>query len=405
MNTPLLDWKRLVTPLLLLTLHSSALAAQPFQEGIVTITLDDGWATQFTYARAALNTRGIKATYGLISRALEQGWGGYMTTAQARTLVAEGNGIASHTLTHPDLTTLTPLELTAELKDSQAWLVNNLHLSAVPDFIVPYGRYDATVLSAVKQFYGSSRTVNGGRNFRDTVVYELYANDVARGVPVSTVVGWVDRAIAEKSWLILVFHEFSTGPLTRDTEYRASDFAAILDYVRTKGVRTVTLAQGLALTEGRTEPEASEGTPVYEDGLTSGFADWSWADHSLDEAVTVHAGSSAIRFEPDGWSGLLFHHSGIDLSQYQAIELWVHGGTTGGQQIRVVLHDGTDYLGTMRVDTAPGGPIVAGLWHKVTLSLDDMGVTSGILRDLYFQDDTGEDQAAVYLDDIVLVPR
>ena len=404
MKTPFHEWKPLLIPLLL-TLHTSAWASQPFQEGLVTITLDDGWATQFTHARPALNARGIKATYGLITRALEQGWGGYMTTAQALTLVTEGNGIASHTLTHPDLTTLSPQDLTSELQDSQAWLMSALSLPSVPDFIVPYGRYDATVLAAVKQHYASSRTVNAGRNFRDTVVYELYGNDVARGVPVGLVREWIDRAIAEKSWLILVFHEFVDGTPTRDTEYRTSDFAAILDHIQTRGVRTVTLAQGLALTDGRTEPDPSTGTRVYEDGLTNGFADWSWADHSLDEAGTVHSGSSAIRFEPDGWSGLLFHHSGVDLSRYSAIELWVHGGTQGGQQLRVVLHDGTNYLGTMRVDTAPGGPITAGVWHKVTLSLDEMGATSGTLRDLYFQDDTGDDQPVMYLDDIVLVPR
>ncbi|WP_323389412.1 polysaccharide deacetylase family protein [Myxococcus qinghaiensis] len=394
-----------IATLLLGTLNSSAFAAQPFEQGMVTITLDDGWATQYTKARPALNARNIPATYALITQALAQGWGGYMSIAQAQTLVAEGNGIASHTLTHPDLTTLSAPELQSELGDSRDWLVTNLGLTSVPDFVIPYGLYDANVLAAIRQHYGSSRTVNAGRNFRDTIVYELRGNDVARTVPVSTVRGWIDQALAEKSWLILVFHEFVDGTPTRDTQYRTSNFTAILNHLQTRGARTVTLSQGLALMEGRTDPEPSSGLPVYGDALESGFADWSWAEHSLDETGIVHAGSAAIRFEPDTWAGVLLHHSGVEVAGYQSLELWVHGGTTGGQAVRVVLHDGTDVLGTMRLDEALGGPLVAGEWRKVTLSLDAMGATSGTLRDLYFQDDSGDDQAAVYLDDISLIPR
>src|SRR5215217_8700916 len=108
----------------------------------------------------------------------------------------------------PDLTTLSAPALQSELGDSRDWLVTNLGLTSVPDFVIPYGLYDANVLAAIRQHYGSSRTVNAGRNFRDTIVYELRGNDVARTVPVSTVRGWIDQALAEKSWLILVFHEF-----------------------------------------------------------------------------------------------------------------------------------------------------------------------------------------------------
>ncbi|MCP3138827.1 polysaccharide deacetylase family protein [Pyxidicoccus xibeiensis] len=393
-----------IVSLMLAVLAVPASAANPFEQGMVTITLDDGWATQYTKARPALNSRNIDATYALVTQALAQSWGGYMTTAQARTLVAEGNDIASHTLTHPDLTTLSSTQLTSELQDSQAWLVSNLSVPAVPHFVVPFGLYNGTVLTAIRQSYASSRTVSGGRNFRDTIVYELRANDVHRAVTVSTVRGWVDQALAEKSWLILVFHEFVDGTPTRDTQYKTANFAAILDYIKTKNLRTVTLAQGVALMEGRTQPDPTAGLPIYTDGLETGFADWSWADHALDEAGVVHGGSASIRFEPDAWAGLMFHHSGVDLSLYQSLELWVHGGTTGGQAVQLVLHDGTQALGAVSLDTALGAPIAAGTWQKVTIPLASMGVTAGTLVDLYVQDVSGADQAAVYLDDIALVP-
>lgn len=404
MSQPCKGLRGIVT-LVLMVLAVPASAANPFDQGMVTITLDDGWATQYTKARPALNARNIDATYALVTNALAQGWGGYMTTAQVQTLVAEGNDIASHTLTHPDLTTLSAAQLTSELQDSQAWLMSNLGLPAVPNFVVPYGRYDSTVQGAIRQSYASSRTVNAGRNFRDTLVYELRGNDVHRAVTVSTVRGWIDQAIAEKSWLILVFHEFVDGTPTRDTEYRTANFAAILDYVRTRGARTVTLAEGVAMMEGRTDPDPVAGLPIYDDALGSGFANWSWATHSLDETGVVHAGSSAIRFEADAWSGLMFHHAGVDLSLYQSLELWVHGGTTGGQAVQLVLHDGTQALGSVSLASALGAPIAPGTWQKVTVPFSALGLTTGTLVDLYFQDASGGDQATVYLDDISLIPR
>jgi peptidoglycan/xylan/chitin deacetylase (PgdA/CDA1 family) len=389
----------------MMALAVPAHAATPFDQGMVTITLDDGWATQYTKARPALNARNIDATYALVTHALAQGWGGYMTTPQVRTLVAEGNDIASHTLTHPNLTTLSAPQLTSELQDSQAWLVSNLDLPAVPNFVVPYGIYDSTVQSAIRQFYGSSRTVNAGRNFRDTLMYELRGNDVHRAVTVNTVRGWIDQALAEKSWLILVFHEFVDGTPTRDTQYKTAHFTAILDYVRTRGARTVTLSQGVAMMEGRTDPDPVAGLPIYTDALESGFANWSWATHSLDETGVVHAGSSAIRFEADAWAALMFHHSGVDMSLYQSLEVWVHGGTTGGQDVQLVLHDGTQTLGAVSLSAALGGPIAPGTWQKVSVSLSDLGLQAGILVDLYLQDASGEDQAPLYLDDLSLIPR
>ncbi|WP_240360786.1 hypothetical protein [Pyxidicoccus caerfyrddinensis] len=101
----------------------------------------------------------------------------------------------------------------------------------------------------------------------------------------------------------------------------------------------------------------------------------------------------------------MFHHSGLDLSLYQSMELWVHGGSAGGQAVRLVLHDGSQALGSIRLDTALGGPIAAGSWQKVSIPLSSLGISSGTLQDLYFQDDSGADQPVVFLDDISLIPR
>ena len=384
---------------------SSAFAAAPFAQGMVSITLDDGWSTQYTIARPALNSRGIRSTYYLVTDAVSQGWGGYLSLAQVRTLYAENNEIASHTRTHADLTSLTPTQLTSELHDSRAWLAANVGAVCGKDFASPYGAYNASVMTALKSEYSSHRTINAGRNYRDTVIYELRGNDVSRYVTVATVKGWIDQAIAEKSWLIILFHEFSGTTPTRDTQYKTSNFTAILDYIKLRNVRTVTVSEGVALMDGLTEPPPSVGTVIYDDAMGSGFQDWSWATHSLDESVTVHSGPTALSFEPDNWEALMFHHTGLDLSLYQSVDLWVHGGTTGGQQVRLALFNDATPLGSINLADALGHPLAAGTWQKVSIPLSTLGATSGTVNDFYVQDDSGTNQGTVYVDDFVLVPH
>jgi len=144
---------------------------------------------------------------------------------------------------------------------------------------------------------------------------------------------------------------------------------------------------------------------LYADALGSGFNDWSWATRNLDERSIVHAGTSSISFEPDGWGGLYFHSdTGLDVSRYKSIELWVHGGTSGGQIVRLLLHDGSQPLGEVRLDAVLGHSIRAGTWQQVVVPLSTLGITSGTLREVYIQDQSGGNQGTLYVDDIRLLP-
>ena len=379
-----------------------AQAANPFPQGMVTVTLDDGWSSQYTWARPALKQRGLRATYYLVSEGVRDNWTDYLTVPQVQTLLAENNEISSHTLTHPDLPTLSATQVEAQLRDSQAWLKSQFGLASVPAFASPYGHYNDAILATVKKYYGSHRTVNGGHNFADSNIYQLRAYDVESGVSVETVRTWINEAAANKTWLILVFHEFLDGTPTRSTQYSASGFAAILDAIKAANVRTVTLSEGVALSEGRTGDPAGE-TIVYEDTLGDGFADWSWAAHSLSATNPLHGGVSSISFEADNWEALYFHHgTGLEASQYKSLELWVHGGTTGGQKVRVDFYDGNTPLGSTSVDGILGQPIQAGTWQRVSIPLSAIGLTSGTIRDLYIQDTSGTNQATLYIDNIRL---
>ncbi|PTL76961.1 hypothetical protein DAT35_47275 [Vitiosangium sp. GDMCC 1.1324] len=380
-----------------------AWASTPFQRGMVSITLDDGWPSQFTAARPALNARGIPATYFLVTEGIRNGWTGFVTVPQVQTLISEGNEIGAHTMTHPDLTTVSATQVEAELRDSQAWLATQFGLQAVPAFASPYGAYNASVLTTLQKYYGSHRTVNGGQNFKDSNILQLRAHEVNTAISLNTVRAWIDSAAADKSWLILTFHQFVSGTPTQSTETNIGDFEVILDYVQSKNVDIVTVTEGVARMDGLTEDPAGD-TIVYDDSTGDGFTDWSWATHDLDSRTVVHNGLASISAELDGWNALFFHHtSGLDASQYSALELWVNGGLSGGQGVRVAFYDGSQLLGSVRLDSLLGHPILAGTWQRVLIPLSTVGLSTGTVRDIYIQDDTGWDQGTVYFDDVRLV--
>jgi hypothetical protein len=145
---------------------------------------------------------------------------------------------------------------------------------------------------------------------------------------------------------------------------------------------------------------------VYTDALGPGWEDWGWATHSLANTSPVHAGTYSISLVPSGWAALYLHLNGsVDGSLYDGLEFYVHGGTVGHQNLRVVfLSSGSVLANVPLADYLPGGP-PAGSWASVRIPLDPLGLGSGSFNQLYFQDGSGGTQATMYLDDIRFTER
>lgn len=218
----------------------------PYNRGIVTITFDDGWANQYTNARPILNGLGFKSTYYLISNELNTEF--YMTNAQAKTLYAEGNEIGSHSLTHPDFTTLNATQLTNQFKNSQTKL-QNLIGAPVTNFAYPFGAYNATTIAEGKKYYASQRSVDRGLNTRDNLdTTKLKIQEVDADTTNAQVQAWINDAIANKAWLILCYHEVANAPaVADDAQYtvKIADFNTQMNYLKSSGVSVQTLKSAL----------------------------------------------------------------------------------------------------------------------------------------------------------------
>jgi peptidoglycan/xylan/chitin deacetylase (PgdA/CDA1 family) len=141
---------------LLLTMASLsgiALPAHAAPATIVSLTFDDGNANQLAAAQV-LKAHGLAGTFFITTSWI--GTAGYLTQANLQTLASDGNEIGGHTVTHPDLTTLTPAAAAAEVCNGKTTLEN--WGFAVRNFAYPFAAENAAVQTAVRNCgYASAR--------------------------------------------------------------------------------------------------------------------------------------------------------------------------------------------------------------------------------------------------------
>lgn len=138
---------------------------------------------------------------------------------------------------------------------------------------------------------------------------------------------------------------------------------------------------------------------IYGDSLADGWQNWSW-DSTVDVAGTspVHDGTHSIAVTySGGWGALYLHRSSaIDLSGYERLNFWIHGGSAGNQQLRLVVNGDGDNVAAITAQ--------ANGWTQATIALSALGNPSS-LSDIYWQDTTGNGQNTFHLDDIRLIAR
>jgi hypothetical protein len=141
--------------------------------------------------------------------------------------------------------------------------------------------------------------------------------------------------------------------------------------------------------------------PIYTDSLQNGWQDWGWATINYGNTSPVHSGSKsvAVTIANNSYQALYIAHAAMDSSSYSDLSLWIHGGTSGGQQLQIWGHAGGN------LQTAYNLPaLTAGSWKQIKVSLAVLGVANRADLDGFFlQDRIGAVQPTFYVDDIVLV--
>jgi peptidoglycan/xylan/chitin deacetylase (PgdA/CDA1 family) len=219
-----------------------------FTRPIVTLTFDDGYSTAYTNALPILKADGFTATAFIITDLI--GKSGYMTAAQLKTFAADGDEMASHTVTHDNLTLETAAALKTEMTQSQTTIKTDTGVSPT-DMAYPYGLYNAAAVTATKAVYTAARGVESGLNSKDNYnAYDLKVENIYTTTTTAQVTDWLAQAKATNTWLIFVYHGVDTNLTTAvDSDewcVTPAQLTAQLAAVKASGLTVETMAKGIA---------------------------------------------------------------------------------------------------------------------------------------------------------------
>jgi peptidoglycan/xylan/chitin deacetylase (PgdA/CDA1 family) len=131
--------------------HGGTLPPRP-----VVISFDDGYRPQFTYALPELRRHGWAGVLNLKAE------GSDLYPSNIEAMIAAGWEIAAHTIHHLDLTELDAAALREEVAGSRKTLQREYGIP-VENFCYPSGRFDETVIAAVKEagYTGATTEIPG----------------------------------------------------------------------------------------------------------------------------------------------------------------------------------------------------------------------------------------------------
>lgn len=122
----------------------------------IVLSFDDGYLGQYTDAMPILRKKGWAGQLNLKAE------GSDLSSTEVKKMIKQGWEIASHTITHPDLTTIPAAGLDDEISGSRDELERDLGVE-IANFCYPAGVYDDEVVAAVKAAgYRGATTVDPG---------------------------------------------------------------------------------------------------------------------------------------------------------------------------------------------------------------------------------------------------
>lgn len=138
----------------------------------VVITFDDGYRTFFTYTYPIIKKHGIKSVNYIIANFI--GRQNNMDSSMIETLIKEGLvEIGSHTLNHPDLTSISDAQLKLEIIESKNLLEKRFN-TKVSSFCYPYGFYNEKSFPYLKEAgYTTAVTTKEGSQVFENSLYEI----------------------------------------------------------------------------------------------------------------------------------------------------------------------------------------------------------------------------------------
>ena len=209
----------------------------------VTLCFDDAYKEVYTIGFPILREYGIRGTLGIITNTIGSSFEGYpiMNLNQITEMYNSGWEIASHSVTHPYLTTLTDEEVINELMNSRDVLTEfGFNVNA---FVVPYGNYDDRIRNLVKKDYYSCRPSIWGTNSIPVENRYKLESKWVRNESFETIKIWIDDAITNDRWLIIMLHNIDKPE--REYNISSENLRAVSQYLTEQKIKVLNISEVL----------------------------------------------------------------------------------------------------------------------------------------------------------------
>lgn len=225
--------------------------ASAFPHGVITFTADDSYLSQYTLMAPRLDKYGYSANIMVIADNLDIPASNMMTLAQleqmrdARLFEISGHAFtgANHAL---GFTNISPAACELELRNLKSWLLDHGFQHGADFMAWPLGLHNATTDKIARRYFHLARGTNGSPypSPRVDAPMNVRAFGIAPPETVATLSTRIDSAYANGVWLILIIHDLTTRTtgLGR-TQWNATDFATLLDYIKSRGMPVRTIGQ------------------------------------------------------------------------------------------------------------------------------------------------------------------
>jgi hypothetical protein len=262
------------------------------------------------------------------------GWASWINAANA------GHEIGSHTVTHPDLTSLSSTQAQSELAGAQAAIDAQILSQKCLSLAYPYGAVNGTVASIAQNLYIASRGISCGLNGEPYDFSNVRACSPDDG---DDIYAQADAAEQQGKWLVTFIHSLDGG---RDCwgSWEIDMWTTYLDYLKVKNLWVGTFGAAVKYIKERTSATLSVLTSSS-DQMVLNLTD------ALDDAI--YDQPLTIRSEvPSDWVTVSVQQGSSNISVNTTLE-----GTT-----RVVYYNAVPDRGLITLrDPQAGNPQISSL--------------------------------------------
>lgn len=211
--------------------------------GVVSITFDDGWLSQYNEAKKKMDEYGFAGTAYVIPDLIDTT--NYMTLQNIKDLQnLLGWSIGAHHQTN--FYGLTSAQVETHILNVKNWMLGNGLTSGIDDFAYPNGSVNSTILPIIQKYFRSARTIESSfvEAYPPPDYTKLKVLSVINSTTTASIATAIDNARTDSAWLILVFHKIVAAPAVT-TEYSIANFGTVIDDMAADGIKVKTVSDVL----------------------------------------------------------------------------------------------------------------------------------------------------------------